>query len=202
MFCVSSPTNRPGWIAVTTCLGILFAIAIFTETTATPLQLPVGDDGRPVIDVREVGDNDNIVRPQFEAVNRWLYGKAKVTVSTYTPLTKWCGVKILVSNEYPFAGRTGKDRNGCPLTAINPNLADESTLFDEMAHQLRGHYTVPHLPRWLGFLDVIINVYLDTSNSIWWYGIRDDLWTLQKPERTDRNLDGLDRHAHRRFARP
>jgi hypothetical protein len=55
------------------------------------------------------------------------------------------------------------------LTVINPRYSSPDTILDELGHQLQNHICVPKMPG--DFLN-LTNLYMDTSNELFWLRIR------------------------------
>lgn len=71
---------------------------------------------------------------------------------------------------YRFPGTGGSELyNGRALTVINPRYSSADTVLDELGHQLQNHICVPKMPG--DFLN-LTNLYMDTSNELFWIRIR------------------------------
>lgn len=88
---------------------------------------------------------------------------------TVTTVGQHPGITIMISTRSPVSGRTGRTKRGDLISIINPYLADDWTLPDEIAHQMRGHADVPRLPPALFILDIVVNCYMDLGNVAWLY---------------------------------
>jgi hypothetical protein len=77
---------------------------------------------------------------------------------------------IVVLLSYRFPGTGGSELyNGHALTVINPRYSSPDTILDELGHQLQNHICVPKMP---GDILNLTNLYMDTSNELFWLRIR------------------------------
>jgi hypothetical protein len=153
--------------------------ATWVEVFSRPLRPAFNDDGisRFEIHVLRIGPIDPAadlrINQRMEDINQWLGGSVRINIIQASAADNgWCGLTLMLSQDYPFSGRSGLTYSGCPITLINPVLADEWTVPDEIAHQLRGHVSVPHAPDAALIVDLWINLYMDESNFVWWLGLR------------------------------
>jgi hypothetical protein len=167
-----------------TIAGILAATVLLSDMSRPPTPLAVRENGQTVLETCLISgspiDRENLSK-LIGKVNSELQGTLSIRIVDAS--THQCSLTVLLSATSPWAGKSGLTIDGRNLTVINPRLANVATLMDELGHQLRGHV---RLPRMYSVVRVPLNVWLDTSNQLWWIGVKTRLWSV--PSRSTRPL--------------
>jgi hypothetical protein len=168
--------SRVALIFDTICLAVGLFVASWVRIYSGPPCGTVLPDGRREIRIYVLqrvpaGSASQRVQQDLARITAALPDVVTTIIPTaFQPAS--CDLLVTLSDEYLISGMSGMLTNGCPVTVINPFLADSQTVEDELAHQLRGHVSVPHLPDPLFFMNLLMNVYMDETNVAWWWGVK------------------------------
>lgn len=175
MFYTNNSSNNSPWITLAGVIGVFFATAIYVSSNTQSMELTT-EEQTPILNVCLADRPAQTTAPLgnlIATINKRM--QHRLTVHIVSASIGGCQVTIVLSARFPFRGASGIAVDGRNVILMNPRLADESTLLDELAHHLRGHVFLPHLST---LTDLLMNVYLDLSNSVWWWGVRADVWQV------------------------